>query len=548
MSQFGDAAPLLVLEELSVGYRLRDGRSRTVVNSVGLVVRPGEFVALVGESGSGKSTTAMAALGLLPANARVESGTVSLGGQDVTTIGDRGLAALRGPFVGYVPQDPGLSLNPVKRVGVQLVDAVRLHRRLPRSQARERALDKLELAGLSDVERIFDQYPHELSGGMRQRVLIAIALCNDPQLIIADEPTSALDVTVQKQILDHLGRLQTELGLGLLFVTHDLGVATERSDTIVVMNSGRIVEVGDPESLLLQPQSGYTKDLMDHAATLRPARLKPRVGAPMRLPQSAGLDDVIVEVSSVSKTYGDREVLNDVSLTLRRGTTHCIVGESGAGKSTLSRIVTALTHPDSGAVTFEGSRLHGRSRRTMKDVRRHLQFVYQDSSTALDPRFSVERVLGEPLRAFRIVRSGRELRERAVELLAEVGLSEEFLSRRPLELSGGQRQRVAIARALAARPSLVILDEPVSALDASVQFQILQLLTDLQAALGLTYMFVTHDLSVVRQIADDLTVMHHGQVVESGPASDILRAPDSPHTRSLIEAEPRPRILRSVVG
>ena len=539
--------PLLQIDDLRVSYRSAHGAGKTAVEDVGLIVRPGEFVAVVGESGSGKSTTIHAALRLLPSSASIDSGTIHLGGRDVTRWKDRQLAQLRGPFVGFVPQDPGTSLNPVKRVGVQVLEAIRLHRKIDSGPARELALEKLRLAGLNGVERIYAQFPHELSGGMKQRVLIAIALASDPALLVADEPTSALDVTVQKVILDHLAGLRDTLGLGVLLVTHDLGVAFDRADRVVVMQQGRIVEQGDTRALIENPRQEYTRSLIDAAPSFRSARLGP---SPLAL-AGRGADDTtgsgaVLELRSVTKRFtvgagaktSEFIAVDGVTVGVIAGSTHAVVGESGAGKSTLARIALGLSHPDAGEVLLEGERIAGLSHRRLRPVRRRIQLVRQNPYSSLDPKLSIEQIIAEPLAAFGIRKGRTDRRDRVVELLDAVALDSTFLQRKPVELSGGQRQRVAIARALAADPRIVVLDEAVSALDVSVQSQILQLLVDLQSEFGLTYLFITHDLGVVRLIADEVTVMRGGRVVESGPVDDIFGAPREAYTRNLLQAVP----------
>ncbi|MFD5177936.1 dipeptide ABC transporter ATP-binding protein [Nocardia sp. NPDC058379] len=527
--------PLLRIENLSVRYRTRgtDG-GHAAVEGVSLTVRRGEFVSIVGESGSGKSTTIHAALHLLPATARVTASALALDGHDIAGWTDRRLARLRGPFVGFVPQDPGTSLNPVKRVGVQVLEALRLHRRVDSGTGRELAVAKLAAAGLRDPDRVYRQYPHELSGGMKQRVLIAIALANDPALLVADEPTSALDVTVQKVILDHLAHLRDTLGLGVLLVTHDLGVAAERSDRLIVMQHGRVVEEGRARSVLNDPRQEYTRELVA-AAPSRDSRRLTGTGSAATVAPTA-----LLRLRGLRKTFprGVVRAVDDVSLTVRAGTTHALVGESGAGKSTVARIAAGFAAPDAGEVWFDGDRIDGLSRARLRPIRREIQFVHQNPYSSLDPKFTVAEIVGEPLAALRLLPRGPQRQARVRALLDEVALSREQLRRRPAELSGGQRQRVAIARALAAGPRLLVLDEAVSALDVSVQAQILRLLADLQHEQGLTYLFITHDLGVVRLIADEVTVLRAGAVVESGPVTQVFDAPSRDYTRRLLDAVP----------
>jgi peptide/nickel transport system ATP-binding protein len=533
--------PLLEITDLAVDYRGGRREWAPAVNGVSLTVAPGEFVSLVGESGCGKTTLIQAALGLLPESARIRAGSIAYSGVDVTDWPDQRMTGIRGNHVGFVPQDPGTSLNPVKKIGRQVVEAVKLNEpgRSPAQVHRDEALAHLRTAGLKDVERIFEQYPHELSGGMRQRALIAIALAGKPKIILADEPTSALDVTVQQVILDHLGELGRSLGIGVLLVTHDLGVALDRSDRILMMQEGRIVEHGAVRELLGRPlRSDYARRLLD--AALRPDRLSPTTGT------RATASGIAIEARDVVKHYsvragGRHEVvraLDGVGITVRKGTTHAVVGESGAGKSTLAGILAGFVTPDHGQVYVGDRELAGLRRGELRQLRRRLQFVFQNPFTSLDPRFTVGRIVAEPLRAFGYPGGRTALRARVSELLQAVSLDDSYLDRTPERLSGGQRQRVAIARALALNPEILVLDEAVSALDVSVQAQILQLLVDLQARLGLSYVFVTHDLGVVRQIADDVTVMKDGTVVESGPADQVLRSPADRYTQSLLDAIP----------
>jgi peptide/nickel transport system ATP-binding protein len=553
--------PLLDLDDIRVSYRTGAG-DREAVRGVSLTVGHGEFVTVVGESGSGKSTLIQAALGLLPDNARVGSGRIRLWGHDVTDLDDDIMAQVRGNYVSFVPQDPATSLNPVKRIGQQVEDAVALAGGADDITGRRTTARRaLELAGLHDVDRVSGKFPHELSGGMKQRVLIAVALAGGPRLIIADEPTSALDVTVQKNILDHLKSLQRELGIGVLLVTHDIGVALERSDRILVLRHGAAVESGEPRDLLYHPGQDYTRELLAAAPTLGSEPLTATTDAADAADGGGpGHGDVVLGGAGLTRVYQGRggesfTALSDVSVGVRRGTTHAVVGESGAGKSTLARILAGFDEPTAGTVEVDGRPLpgSGRTRRRSRNsarrtLYRNLQYVLQNPFTSLDPRFTVRRIIAEPLRAFRLG-DRATIDNRVREVLSLVALDPELLERRPTELSGGQRQRVAIARALAIEPQILILDEAVSALDVSVQAGILQLLADLQERLGLTYLFITHDLGVVRQIAHAVTVMQQGQVVETGPVGEIFDNPTHPYTRTLLAAVADPeRTLTSVAA
>lgn len=532
---------IVEIDHLAVGYS-RDGVVVPAVRDLTLRVRPGEIVALVGESGSGKTTTANAVIGLLPEAGRITGGTIRVAGVEIGGASEKALRSLRGSTVGLIPQDPMVGLNPTQRIGAQVAEAVRQRGiRGPRVDAE--VLDILRTAGLDDPEQRIGRYPHELSGGQRQRVLIAIALAGRPELIIADEPTSALDVTVQARILDHLESLVRDTGTALLIVTHDLAVAADRADRVVVMREGRIVEEGSPTDILVDPADDYTRQLIAAAPALAHGGvIEPRF---VLSPDAIEVDDPILELDSVTKVFRSRGArrrerfvaLDNVSVRVAKGRTHALVGESGSGKTTTLRIAMALTEPTSGTVRFDGTDVTDLSWRAMRPLRRRFQLVHQNPFASLDPRFTVRESVIEPLVSFRTgTRTSR--RARAIELLDQVALPRTFLDRLPAELSGGQRQRVAIARALALEPEVVLLDEPVSALDVSVQEQILNLLGELQDRLGLTYLFVSHDLAVVGRIAHTVSVFDKGRVVESGSAAAVFRDPQHAYTHRLLEAIP----------
>ena len=543
---------LLEIRGLTVSYRTRTG-PLTAVRGVDLDVRPGEIVALVGESGSGKSTTAHAIPRLLAGNAVIEAGEIRFAGQDLTSLSERGLRRVRGAKIGLIPQDPTVSLNPVKRVGEQVAEVLRLHGLATRRTAPLDAVEVLDRAGLPEPAVRARQYPHELSGGMRQRVLIAIAIAASPRLIVADEPTSALDVTVQRRILDHLERLTGELGSAVLLVTHDLGVAADRARRIAVMSEGRIVEEGPARRILGDPQDAYTRRLLASAPSLTVARplvrpLARPLARPLVRSVAPPAEEPLVAAEHLVKEFplpgpaAAFRAVDDVSLTVHRGRTLALVGESGSGKSTTARLLLRLVEPSSGRIVFAGEDITRARGAALRRLRRRAQLVYQNPYASLDPRFTIAEVITEPLRAFHV--GDRAFRTaRARELLDRVALPDSTLHRRPAELSGGQRQRVAIARALALSPDLVVCDEPVSALDVSVQAQVLELLAELQADIGVAYVFISHDLAVVREIAHQVAVLQDGRVVETGTTEQIFGDPGHPHTRELLAAIPGARRL-----
>ncbi len=529
----GPDEPVLRVEDLTVGYRL--GRDlRPVLHDVSFEVGPGEVLALVGESGSGKTTTGHAVLGLLPDNGEVISGSIRYRGQDLTGLDARGWRDVRGRAISLIPQDPTVSLDPVRRVGHQVEDVLRLHTDLDPEARRRRVYELFELVGFTEVERRFEQYPHELSGGMRQRVLIASAIATEPDLIIADEPTSGLDATVQKQVLDLIDDLRHRIGTSVVLVTHDLGVAADRSDLIGVMQQGRLVEVGPTAEVVSAPQHPYTRHLLDSVPS-RVDQVRERQPVPVDVP-------AVVEVQGLRKVFGDFAAVDDVSFRVRRGETFSIVGESGSGKSTTARILTGLTTASEGRVSLLGTDVTGLSRREFRPLRRDVQIVYQNPFSSFDPRFDVYDVVEEPVRAS-APRPGlrerfrrRPHEERVVAALEAAALPADFVRRHPRELSGGQRQRVAIARALVCDPKLLVLDEPISALDVSVAAQILDLLQRLQAERDLTYVFISHDLSVVRAISDRVAVMRRGRIVEQGPVEHVFSSPRDRYTVDLLDA------------
>ena len=530
---------LLHVRGLRIDYG--SGRSaHSAVRGVDLELASGEILAVVGESGSGKSTIAHALVRLLPDAARVRGGSILFDGSEVMRLPMAAMRRLRGGRIGFVPQDPSHSLNPLMRVGEQIAESLRRHRGLSRPDAADRAVAILDEVGIPDPAVRARQFPHELSGGLRQRVLIGIAWACEPALVIADEPTSALDATVQRHVLDRMQMLAASHGTAVLLVTHDLAVAADRADRIVVVEKGEIVESGAARDVLSAPQHPYTRRLVAAAPGLNSRRRQPTASVVDRVMLS---DEPLLEVSGLTKTYGSGGVpaVSAAEFLVSRGTTFSLVGESGSGKSTTARMVARIVDADAGRILFDGADITTLGGDGLRQLRRRIQIVYQNPFGSLDPRMTVARLVAEPLRAFGVgARAERSATVR--ELLDRVRLAPELLDRRPAQLSGGQRQRVAIARALALRPELVVLDEPVSALDVSVQEQVLQLLVDLQAEFGLTYLFISHDLGVVRQISDRVAVMRDGRILEQGPAERIFDDPQHPYTRELIGAIPGQRV------
>ena len=532
--------PVLRISGLSIAFR-SGGELITAVDDVSIDVAAGETVAIVGESGSGKSTTAAAINRLLPENGVITAGSIRFEGREITELGENELVKLRGAGIGLVPQDPMSNLNPLMRVGEQIGEALEVHGYGTGDAVRARVVELLELVGIPDPEQRSRQYPHEFSGGMRQRALIAMGLACQPRLLIADEPTSALDVTVQRRILDQLDQLTGEMGTAVFLITHDLALAAERADRIVVMFRGRIVETGTSQEVLENPQHDYTKQLLAAAPSLA-SRREP-------LPIRGGEVDArpLVEVSDLRKEFHLRSpkagepttftAVDGVSFTIPRGKTVSIVGESGSGKSTTANLVLGLEQITSGRIAFDGTDLTALKRRELFAFRRRVQPVFQNPYASLDPRYTVEESIAEPLKVHRIGNAASR-RTRVAQLLEQVALPAAMSSRLPHELSGGQRQRVAIARALALEPELVVLDEAVSALDVLVQAQILDLLAGLQARLGLSYLFISHDLAVVRMISDEVHVMQRGRIVESGTPEQIFDDPQDPYTKELLAAIP----------
>lgn len=526
--------PVLEVRDLVVSYG-KGAALHQAVSGISFRLERGETIAIVGESGSGKTTTAQAIIGLL-AGGRIERGQILLNGSDIAFWSERQLDALRGSRIGLIPQDPSSSLNPIRSIGSQLSEMFRIHGQASSKQAlRARVVALLERVGLSSPELRYEQFPHQLSGGMRQRVLIAMAIALEPELVIADEPTSALDVTVQKRILDLIDGLKRQSNSSVLLITHDLGIAADRADAIVVMQNGRIVEAGRKAEILSAPKNPYTQRLLADAPSFFTR------SGPARASRGEGEDIVVVE--ALTKDFalaGKAEALRAVealSFRVPSGSTHAIVGESGSGKTTAIRMITGFEKPSSGRITIGGQDVTALSGEARRQFRRKIQLVYQNPFSSLDPRQTIFAIVEEPLRNFEPL-PATERAQRVRTIIARVGLPASVLDRHPASLSGGQRQRVAIARALILQPEIVVLDEAVSALDVTVQARILELLAELQAEFGLTYIFVSHDLAVVRQIADRVSVMQGGREVERGSVEDVFGDPQHLYTKELIASIP----------
>ena len=556
--------PLLQIRDLQVGFETQRGIV-PAVRGVDLTLYAGQTLAIVGESGSGKTTTAQSIIDLLPGTGKVTGGQILFEGRDLTKLSPREIQAVRGNEIGYVPQDPMSNLNPVHSIGFQVEEAIKANNIAQGKEARQRTIQTLKEAGLADAGDRLKQYPHQFSGGMRQRVLIGIGLSSRPKLLIADEPTSALDVTVQRQILDHLATLTRDYGTSVLFITHDLGLAAERAEQLVVMYQGKVVESGPSQEILANPMHPYTQRLVAAAPSLASRRIqsvKHRAADSESIFSEGSLDDALIaraaerenaapaadliSVQNVSKMYRIRKqgfkhdellAVNDVSFGVQRGTTTAIVGESGSGKSTVAKLILQLESITSGKIEFDGQDVASLKGPDLLKFRRRVQPVFQDPYGSLDPQYSVGNTIAEPLLAHK-VGTAKEREARVRELLDQVSLPSATRFRSPSELSGGQRQRIAIARALALKPDVLVHDEAVSALDVLVQGQILNLLTELQTDLGLTYLFITHDLAVVRLVADNVSVMQKGKIVESATTDEVFDNPRELYTQELLEAIP----------
>ena len=610
--------PLLQIKDLHTDIEVRNGVVRAL-SGVDLHVNPGETLGIVGESGSGKTMTALSLMGLLPQGGKVSSGSIILDGQDLTQLPLKEKRKLRGTKVGMIFQDPLTSLNPTMKIGLQVCEPLRVHEKLSKREALARAVEILKRVGMPRPEVVINNYPHQLSGGMRQRVMIAMALVCKPRILIADEPTTALDVTTQMQILDLIDELRDEYKIGVILITHDLGVVAGHTDRVAVMYAGRIVETAPTKTLFTEPKHRYTSSLMaalPERALAAGTKLFSIPGAPPSLtnlpvgcrfaarclwatdecragyPDLSGDDthtfscfhpvqegdespavlqgkldsnkteetasdatqishDVLLDVKEASREYesagsgffkrekGVVSAVDRVSITVKKGETYGLVGESGCGKSTVGRLIAGLEPPSGGAIELDGRDLATLKGRDAVRIHRDVQMMFQDSYAAMDPRMRIDQILAEPM-SIQKTGNARQIAERIMEILEQVGLTEEVLDRYPHEFSGGQLQRLGFARSLTLAPDLIVADEPVSALDVSVQAQVLNLMKDLQQELGLSYLFISHDLAVVQYMADRIGVMYLGRIVEEGPAHEVVKNPKHPYTKALIDSIPVP--------
>lgn len=534
--------PILRVNNLSVTFRTRDQEVQAV-RGVSFEVGKGETLGIVGESGSGKSVTARSIMRLLASPpSYVQEGDVIFLGNNLADYSEKEMESIRGRDMGMIFQDPMTSLNPTLKIGEQISESLIKHRKLSRKEAKEEAIELLKLAGIRHSELRYEQYPHEFSGGMRQRVMIAIALACRPALLIADEPTTALDVAIQAQILSLMKTMQERFGTSIIMITHDLGVVAGMCDRVVVMKDGEIVESGTVEEIFAQPRHPYTLKLLNALPRLDEKK-KPKP-APL-VSAGAGSARPLLEVKSL-KQYFDLgkgtilKAVDDISFQIQEGETLGVVGESGSGKSTTGRAILRLHQPTGGNVYYQGIPVNRLSPAEMKIMRRYMQMIFQDPYASLSPRLKVEDIIGEALDVHRLAGSRAERRKRVEELLDMVGLDPAFARRYPHEFSGGQRQRIGIARALAVEPKFIVCDEPLSALDVSIQAQVVKLLEELQQRLGLTYLFIAHDLSMVKHISDRVAVMYMGKIVELAESEELYANPQHEYTKSLLAAIPVP--------
>ena len=523
---------LLTVENLTTRFHTRNGIV-TAVDGVSFSVDKGEILGIVGESGSGKSVSCYSLLGLIPMPpGKVESGTALFEGKDLLQMSQDQLREIRGDDIAMIFQDPMTCLNPFLTIGEQLIEPLTYHRGYSRADARKRAIELMTETGITRAEERYDSYPHEFSGGMRQRVMIAMALITEPKLLIADEPTTALDVTIQAQILELIAELQKSRDLGVIFISHDLAVVHDLADKVVVMKSGKVVERNESNALFAQPQEDYTRELLG--------------AVPKGAKQTEDLskDQVLLKVEGLTTSFLDRnsgqrfKAVDDVSFEVRKNEILGLVGESGSGKSTIGRSILKLVKAESGKVNFDGQEILGLSQKEFKPIRQRIQMIFQDPYASLNPRMTVYDALAEPL-LYHQIASKTEVEQAVLELMDDVGLARTAVKKYPHEFSGGQRQRIAIARSIATRPDFIVADEPVSALDVTIQKQVLELIVGLVAKHNLSMLFVSHDLSVVRSICDRVMVIQHGKLIEAGDTEQLWQAPQEQYTQNLLAAIPQ---------
>lgn len=533
---------ILEIQDLRVSFITGESEFEAV-KGVNFYVNKGETVGVVGESGSGKSVTARSIMRLLPSPPSfLKSGTILFQGDNLVTQSEKQMEAIRGKDISMIFQDPMTSTNPTIRVGEQIAEGLMKHQKLSKKQAYEKTIELLKSVGIKNSEERYHQYPHEFSGGMRQRVMITMALACNPALLIADEPTTALDVTIQAQILSIMKQMQERLGTSIILITHDLGVVAGMCDRVIVMKEGEIVEEGTTEEIFANPQHPYTKRLL-HALPKLHEKKEPK--QPPHLAQNIDLTVPLIEVRNLSKHFDLKKgellkAVDDLSFRIFPGETLGLVGESGSGKSTTGRTILQLHEPTDGEVLYKGVPVTRLSKNELKSMRRHMQIIFQDPYSSLNPRKKVLDIIGEALDVHKLTTSTEQRRARVEELLELVGLKKEHALRYPHEFSGGQRQRIGIARALAVEPNFIVCDEPLSALDVSIQKQVVDLLKDLQQRLGLTYLFIAHDLSMVKHISDRVAVMYGGKIVELAESEELYANPQHPYTKMLLQSIPIP--------
>ena len=524
-----------LLEIKNLGVSFGDGTTEIkAMQGASLKINRGETVALVGESGSGKSVTALSIMKLLPyPTAHHPSGSIVFAGEELINADESRMRELRGNHISMIFQEPLTSLNPLHSIEKQISEVLFVHKMMNRAQAHARVVELLELVGLEEAIERLDALPHQFSGGQQQRIMIAMSLANEPDLLIADEPTTAVDVTIQAQLLHLLNELRDKLGMALLLITHDLGVVRKMADKVVIMNNGQVVEQGSLASIFENPQSSYTRHLLEAEPKGSPETANPNAPALM-----SGEDIKVwfpIKQGLLKRITGHVKAVDSVTLSIKRGHTLGVVGESGSGKSSLARALLRLEGCE-GKIIFDNENLHNLSKKALRPLRKRMQIVFQDPFGSLSPRLSIGEIIGEGLKAHGLGGNENERRKLIIQTLSEVGLDPHMMERYPHEFSGGQRQRISIARALILNPDFIVLDEPTSALDMSVQAQIVELLRNLQQSHGLTYMFISHDLKVVRAVSHDIIVMRKGKIVEQGPTTEIFTNPKQPYTRALLAA------------